>query len=97
MSCKKEFCIMPINSRYEIERYNGLERNEVFGGPNRLRSIKDGLVVFLTPERHRTDNNSFHNAPLEWIWIKKLAQQTWQDYYNKTKEDFIKEYGKSYI
>jgi hypothetical protein len=94
---KKEFCIMPLDERYNIERYPGLERNEIFGGSNRQRSIKDGLVVFVTPEQHRTSKNSFHLAPKEWLWLKILAQKTWQEYYHKTKEDFIREYGKSYI
>lgn len=95
----KEFCIIPLDElhRYEIERYNGYERNEIFSGFNRQRSIKDGLIVFLTPKQHRTGKHSFHLAPKEWIWLKELAQQTWQEYYNKTKEDFIIEYGKSYL
>ena len=28
---------------------------------------------------------------------KVKAQLKWQEYYHKTKEDFIKEYGKSYL
>jgi hypothetical protein len=94
---KEEFCIMPPDNRYSNIRYPGLERNEIFGGANRQRSIKDGLVVYLTPEQHRTGKYSFHLAPNEWIWLKKLAEETWCEYYNKTKEDFIKEYGKNYI
>ena len=97
MGCKEEFCIMPEDSRYSNIRYPGLERNEVFEGINRQRSIRDGLVVFLTPERHKTDMDSFHLAPKKWIWLKELAEQTWIDYYGKTKEDFIREYGKNYL
>lgn len=89
--------IMPISDYYSTTRFNGSERNEIFEGRNRKKSIEDGLVVFLTPEQHRTGKHSFHLAPKEWLWLKKIAQKTWQEYYNKTEEDFIKRYGKNYL
>ena len=30
-------------------------------------------------------------------YAHKAGQQAWQDYYSKTKEEFIREYGKSYL
>ena len=47
---------------YEIERFPGSERHEVFEGRtgNREKSIEDGLVIFLTPERHRTSSGAIH-------------------------------------
>lgn len=70
-----------------------------FGGANRDFSIEDGLVIFITSYNHRTSRNSVHLDPKNKIWIevKQIAQKTWQEYYNKTKEDFIKRYGKSYL
>lgn len=96
---KEEFCIMPENSNYSTKRYYGLERHEVFEGRtgNRDKSIKDGLVIFITPIQHRTGKNSIHLAPKEWVWLKELAEKTWCEYYNKTIDDFRERYGKNYI
>ena len=94
----KEFCIMESNlPYYHNERFYGSERNEIFGGANRKKSIEDGLVVFMTSEQHRTGKHSFHLASNEWLWLKKLGQQRWQEYYNKTEEEFREVFGRSYL
>lgn len=93
----KEKCIMPQDSRYSTTRFAGSERNEIFGGANRKKSIEDGLVVFLTPEQHRTGKHSFHKAPSEWLWLKELAEKTWCEYYDKTINDFSKRYYRNYL
>jgi len=98
---KKEFCIMPNGDlSYRTERtvhYN--ERHEVFfGQAYRQKSINDGLVVFLTPENHRGTFGVHGREGHEFdLYLKQIAQKTWKEYYNKTTEDFIKEYGKSYL
>lgn len=80
-------------------RFNGSERNEIFEGRNRQKSIKDGLVVFMTPEMHRTGKNSFHMNPQNKIWqdLKKQAEKRWCEYYKKTTDDFREKYGKNYL
>lgn len=91
---------MPDNApKWRNFRFNGSERHEIFEGRtgNRQKSIEDGLVIFLTPELHRTGKHSIHLAPKEWLDLKRLAQETWMKYYNKTKEEFIKRYGRSYL
>ena len=97
----EEFCIMPENEWYSTKRKPGLERNEVFHGTrNRKKSIEDGLVIFLTPEMHRTGKLSFHKNPKFWkeiVEIQKIAEQTWLEYYGKTKDDFIARYGRNYL
>ena len=73
----KEFCIMNDNPPYWRNfRFPGSERHEVFEGRvgNRNKSIKDGLVIFLTPELHRTGKHSIHLSPKEWYYLKRLAQ-----------------------
>lgn len=96
-----EKCIMPPSEWYFTERQQGLERNEVFGGVrNRQKSIDDGLIIFLTPEMHRTGKISFHRNPKFWkeiVEIQKIAEQAWIDYYGKTKDDFRKRYGTNYL
>jgi hypothetical protein len=93
---KKELCIMPPNDNYSTVRFSGSERHEVFGASNRNKSIEDGLVVFLTPQQHR-GNGGVHSTPNDWYWLKELAQQSWMEYYNKTKEDFLQKYGRNYL
>ena len=94
---KKEFCIMPQSLFWETERFEGSHRHEVFGGANRQFSIKDGLVIFLTPEMHNMSNKGIHFNKEFMNHAHKIGQKTWQEYYNKTEEDFIKRYGKSYL
>lgn len=99
----KEFCIMPESIYYEIERFYGSERHEVFEGyatKNRDYSIEDGLVIFITPEMHRTGKYSVHKNPKYWkevVKIQEIAERAWIEYYGKTKEDFRKRYGRNYI
>ena len=31
------------------------------------------------------------------LYLKRIGQKAWQDYYNKTKEDFIKEFKRNYL
>lgn len=94
---KEEYSIMPEDLLWKTKRFSGSHRHEVFGGPNRRRSIKDGLVIFLTPEMHNMSNAGIHFNKQFMEYAHKIGQLAWMEYYHKTKEDFIKEYGKSYI
>ena len=96
----EEFCIMDNHPPYySNKRFPGSERHEIFEGRtgNREKSIEDGLIIFTTPELHRTGKNSIHLAPKKWIWLKGHAELIWCKYYNKTIEDFIKRYGRNYL
>lgn len=96
---KKEFCILPPNPKYSVIRTSVYcHRHEIFfGNPNRQKSIRDGLVVFLTPEMHNMSNRGVHfNRDFD-LYLKRIGQQTWMDYYGKTTVDFIREYGKNYL
>lgn len=64
---------------------------------NRDKSIEDGLVIFITPYQHRTNDDSIHLNPKQWEWLKAIAQKSWQEYYHKTKEEFRLRYGKNYL
>lgn len=95
---KTDFCIMPKSTKYSTVRtkkYN--ERHEVFfSRAYRNKSIKDGLIVFLTEEDHR-GTNGVHGKNGNKLnrYLKRTAQKAWTSYYQKTDEDFIKKYGKS--
>lgn len=90
---------MPNSLYWKNYRFPGSERHEIFEGRtgNRDKSIKDGLVIFTTPEIHRTSNNSIHLNPKKWIWLKEEAERIWINHYNKSEEEFRKRYGKNYL
>ena len=84
---------------FKCKGINNLELHHIFfGNANRKLSEREGLKVYLCVEHHR-GNYGVHGRygkDLN-IYLKRISQKRWQEYYNKTKEDFIKEYGKSYI
>lgn len=93
-----ELCVMPSSYLYETERRPGLVRHEVFfGTANRQKSIKYGLVVFLTPEMHNMSNIGVHFNRQFDLQLKKIGQKTAMTEFGWSKEDFIREFGKSYI
>lgn len=96
---KEEFCIMPDNPPYwRNKRVLGTHRHEAFFGVrNRQKSIDDGLVVFLTPKLHNTSNEGVHFNRKFDLMIKREAERVWLDYYHKTKDDFIRKYGRNYL
>lgn len=97
---KTDFCIMPQSTKYSTKRTRKYcERHEAFfGRAYRNKSIKDGLILFLTEEDHR-GKNGVHGKNGNKLnrYIKKTAQKAWIQYYNKTKEEFIERYGKNYL
>lgn len=61
--------------------------HEVYGGSNRQRSIKNGLVVPLCRECHQNEETI--------LKLRKICQEIYE--LNHTREDFIKLVGKSYL
>lgn len=99
MSKKEEFCIMPKNPNYSTKRTSiYCHRHEVFFGTrNRQKSIDDGLIVFLRPGMHNASKNGVHYNRKFDLYLKKIAEKVWLEYYDKTIDDFIKRYGRNYI
>ena len=95
-----EKCIMNDNPPYwRNYRFNGSERHEVWEGRtgNRKKSIEDGLVIFTSPELHRTGKFSIHGTHKQWeekTHMQRISVEIWCKYYNKTEEDFRERYGK---
>lgn len=91
---------MPQSTKYSTKRTRKYcERHEVyFGRAYRNKSIKDGLIVFLTEADH-TGTNGVHGKNGNKLnrHLKRTAQKVWMSYYNETKEDFIKRYGQNYL
>lgn len=64
----------------------------LFGNKRKLAD-QDGLTVHLCHDHHmRLHQQGQHKDELI-----RLAQITWMEHFDKTKEDFIARYGKSYI
>ena len=77
---------------------HNLHKHHIFEGiANRKQSEKYGLWIYLRADWHNLSTYGVHfNKELD-IKLKKVAQKRWQEYYQKTKEDFIKIFGKSYL
>ena len=69
-----------------------VERHHIFGGANRKRSEKYGFVVPLRPDLHP---NGVHAKAIDKV-LKQMAQEYYEIYYG-TRQEFIKEFGKSYL
>lgn len=78
---------------YVCGRYGANNEHHIYNGYNRKKSEKDGMKVYL----HATCHDYIHTNEFADLMLKAKCQVKWQEYYNKTKEDFIKRYGKSYI
>jgi hypothetical protein len=76
-----------------------IELHEVFfGGRNRNKSIEDGLVIPLCKQFHHRGNLvGIHKDKELNLKYKKIAEQKWLEYYNKTIDDFISRYGRNYL
>lgn len=86
--------IMPPSTLYFNKKTKGCEKHHIFGGAaNRPKSEQYGLFIWLTPEQHKY----LHDYPLEMIKLKKIAQATFMNYYNKSIEEFIDIFGKNWI
>ena len=67
--------------------------HEIFGGCRRQVSMKYGLLIPVCRNCHTRIENSEEIK----LKMKQDAETKWMSYYNKTIEDFIKEFGKNYI
>ena len=63
------------------------------GTANRKLADKDGLTVRLC----RTCHMNLHDKGWYDIDLKKLAQQRWMEYYERSVDEFRERYGKSYL
>lgn len=90
----KRFSILQKNKNkcYFCDK-RAVDTHELIKGRNRKKCIKWGLCVRVCRNCHtRTENDSkFYQEG------RILAQKTWQDYYKKNEEDFIKEFGRNYL
>lgn len=94
---RKSIITEDLTKCIECGRSN-VQLHEIFYGRNRKKSIKHGLVIPLCRELHHNGNLvGIHTDPdLNQKW-RIIGQTTWQEVNDKTEEDFIKEFGRSYL
>ena len=90
----KRFSILQENKNkcYFCDK-RAVDTHELIKGRNRKKCIKWGLVVYLCRDCHRkTEEDSVFYQE-----TKKLAQIKWKEYYCKSDEEFINEFGRNYL
>ena len=65
----------------------------IHGVANRRLADADGLKVMLCHNCHML----LHDKGYTDKQLEQIAQKAWMETYGKSKEDFIKRYGKSYL
>ena len=73
-----------------------VERHHIFGAANKKRSEKYGFIAPLRPDLHPNGVFAGQSAKLVDIALKKKAQTYYEEHHG-SREDFIKEFGKSYL
>ena len=66
-----------------------------YGVANRRLSDADGCVIYLCQTHHTGAQGVHFNKKLD-LTIKAKCQAEWQRQYNKSTQEFIKRYGRSY-
>ena len=68
--------------------------HHIFEGANKANSEKYGFIIPLTMQWHTLrDDSIHHNRELD-LKYKRMCQEYYVSILNKTKEEFISEFGK---
>ena len=78
-------------------RITQTEEHHIFGGGNRTKADREGLTVYLCHNCHNEAPNGVHFNRERNEHLKRIGEKAWCEYYGKTIEDFIKEYGRNYL
>ena len=96
---KRLFSVFTTDMEHCIETGTShCHRHHIFGRSNRGRSEKYGFVIPIAYYLHEFQEGSIHNNPnqgLDLKWKRKA-----QEYYEAnigSREEFIAEFGKSYL
>lgn len=83
---------------YITKSTTNLHKHHIFEGTaNRKLSEEDGMWIWLRADWHNMSDYGVHfNKELD-LKLKRIGQKAWQEYYNKTKEEFIARYGRNYL
>ena len=70
-------------------------KHHIFGGPNRQKSEKLGLWVYLCPECHNMSNRGVHFNKQRDLLLKQMAQARYET--THTRQEFLSEIGRNYL
>lgn len=73
-----------------------VERHHIFGGSNRKKCEKYGFIAPLRPDLHPNGVFAGKDAKSVDLVLKTKAQAYYEEHHG-TREDFIREFGKSYL
>ena len=83
---------------FKCKNVYGLEFHHCIFGKNRKKADEDGLTVWLCYEHHRGNMGVHSKNGHEFdLQLKQIAEKRWCEFYGKTKEQFIRRYGKNYL
>ena len=79
-------------------KVGAVERHHIFGGSNRNKSERDGLVVLLCGEScHRNGPRAAHQCAETALELKKYGERKWMYDNEASTDDFRRDYGKNYL
>lgn len=76
--------------------YAPVEHHHIFNKYNKKRSEKYGFIIPLRPDLHPNGVHAGADAKLIDTRLKIMAQEYYEAHYG-TREQFIKEFNKSYL
>lgn len=95
---KRGTCYLCERLRDDYSRKAVLEEHHIFGGnPNRRKSEKHGLKVYLCPEHHRESTEAVHRPDKNGYQklLQKIAQRKFEEQHSR--QEFIETFGRSYL
>ena len=87
--CNDPYCLI-CGTNYHLQRHH------IFPGSRRQLSEKYGLWVYLCGRHHTMGDFSAHRDTEFSQRLKEQGQLAWEERYG-TRDDFIKEFGKSWV
>lgn len=77
---------------------NQVHRHHIFYGPYRNKSEERGFVIPIAYYLHEFQKGSIHDNPNKGLDLKykQLAQTYYEEHYG-TRNDFIREFGRSWL
>lgn len=78
-------------------RWSDLETHHLFGGANRKKADRDGLVVQLCHFCHNEPPNGAHFNRDTMLYLHQHGQRIAMEKHGWSIDDFIREYGMNFL
>ena len=74
-----------------------LHKHHIYGGANRSKSEKYGCWCYLCATHHNMSDQGVHFNRDTDLKLKQYCEEQWLKKYDKTTDDFIREFGRNYL